>query len=182
MKLALDHVRFIAEKIARELIASKLATLTQGTEPIVKIASDLITEEIKLEKSVDFEVNEIMETQDDEISFYQADRKRLFWMIKRKVAAEKGLILDRDDRFNNLAHKILDAIYDEDLINYRVSENRIKNIISKAILDYGKRQDELEDIVHEKIKNYKRVVRRGTDEYEILFAKLYEEEIAKIGM
>lgn len=182
MRLALEHVRFIAEKISRELVNSNLVSFTQGTDPIIKIASDLITEEIKLEKAVDAEVNELMENQDEEISFYQADRKQLFWMIKRKVADEKGLILDRDDRFSNLAHKILNAIYEEDLVNYRVSENRIKNIISKAILDYGRRQDEIEDRVHEKLRSYKRTIRRGTDEYEILYEKFYEEEIAKLGV
>lgn len=92
MRLALDHVRFIAEKISRELAASKIVALTQGLEPVVQIASTLLEKEVLLERSVDSEVNTIMEDQDDEISFYQADRKQLFWMIKRKVAAEKGLI------------------------------------------------------------------------------------------
>lgn len=182
MRLALDHVRFIAEKIARELAASNLVTFTQGMDAIIAVAQKHLEAEVKLERAVDAEVNRIMEDQDEEISFYQADRKQLFWMIKRKVAAENGLILEKDDRFNNLAHRILDELYEEDLVNYTISENRIKNLISKAILDYGRRQDELEDRVHEKLKSYKRTVQRGTEEYDILFAKLYEEEIAKLGL
>ncbi|GHV07756.1 hypothetical protein AGMMS50229_15080 [Campylobacterota bacterium] len=182
MRLSSEHIRFIAEKIAHELLSSKLVTFSQGEGAVVAVASKRLAEEIKLERSVDAEVNRLMEEQDDEISFYQADRKQLFWMIKRRVAVTEGLILDRDDRMSNLAHKILDDLYEDDLINYKISENLVKNLISKAILDYGKRQEELEDKVHEKLRHYKRSVIRGTEEYDILFTKIYEEELAKLGV
>lgn len=78
MRLALEHVRFIAEKIARELAASNLVTFTQGMDPVVAVAQKHLTDEVKLERVVDAEVNRIMEDQDEEISFYQADRKQLF--------------------------------------------------------------------------------------------------------
>jgi hypothetical protein len=182
MRLLSGHIQFIAEKIARELSNSKLVTFSQGDGPVVKAASAQLTDEIELEKSVDAEVNRIMGEKEEDIDFYQADRKQLFRMIKRKVAAQRGLILETDDRFNNLAHRILDELYEEDLINYTVSENLIKNLIGKAILDYGRRQDEIEEIVHEKLRHYKRSVIRGTEEYEILFAKLCSEELSKLGM
>ncbi len=182
MRLAVEHARFIAEKIARNLAGSGLVSLVQGEEPVISVAEAKILEDIKQERAVDAEVARLMEEQDEEIDFYQADRKQLFWMIKRKVAAELDFSVDREERFGRLAHRILDELYEEDLVNYSVGENRITNLITKAIFDYGRRQDELEDRVHEKIQNYKRTVRRGTEEYDILFAKLYEEEIAKLGL
>jgi len=36
--------------------------------------------------------------------------------------------------------------------------------------------------VYDKIKSYKRRLIPGTDEYEILYEKLYKDEIARRGM
>ena len=42
--------------------------------------------------------------------------------------------------------------------------------------------DAIEDAVYEKIKSYKRKIIPGTDDYEILFEKLYREELTKRGL
>jgi hypothetical protein len=76
----------------------------------------------------------------------------------------------------------LDELYEEDLINYDVSENRIKNIIYDAITTFITDTSELENAVYEKIKTYKRRVIPGTDEYEILYEKLYKDEVARRGL
>ncbi|MDR1452325.1 MAG: DUF507 family protein [Helicobacteraceae bacterium] len=218
MRLSNEHIRFIAEKIARDLVNSKLVTLTHGDAPVIGAALKRLEEEFKLERAVDGEVNDIIDELEDKAPFIQSgnigaitdddgilsslidvdrfekderkefewlisnfDPKKLFWLIKRKIAAENGLILDNDGRANNLAHRILDDLYEGDLIRY-VDENRVKNTIGKAILDYGRRQEELEDKVHEKLKSYKRRLVRGAEEYDILFAKYYEEELRKLGL
>ncbi|MDR0665541.1 MAG: DUF507 family protein [Helicobacteraceae bacterium] len=204
MRLLSEHVRFIAEKIARELATSKLVSLTHGDEPVIGAAIKRLEEEVKLERAVDNEVNNIMDELEDcedpllalknpedlekselknlDWLIHNFDSKKLFWLIKRRVAAKEGLILDNDDRFSNLAHRILDDLYEEDLIDYSVSENLVKNLISKAILDYGRRREEIEEKVREKLKSYKRNIVRGTDEYDILFARHYAEELKKLGL
>jgi hypothetical protein len=103
-------------------------------------------------------------------------------MVKRKVAAEMGLILEQEERFNSMAHKILDEIWNDDLADYNVSETRIKTIIVKAMLDFVKSQDSIEDAVKEKVRNYRRSLVEGSEEYEIVVQKLYEDELKRRGM
>jgi len=103
-------------------------------------------------------------------------------MIKKKLAEEYGVILSYEERFSDLAHKILDELYEEDLIHYDVSENRIKNVIYDAMTGYIADTSEVESAVIDTINSYKRKVIPGTDEYEILFEKLYKEELQKRGM
>jgi hypothetical protein len=281
MRLTNEHTRFIAEKIARELVNSKLVGLTKGDAPVIGAANRLLEEEVRLERAVDGESNRIIDKLEDNLDLFESiiktipkskssesaaaiakgktasknrtsakskpiakkksslkgigllslfieaigsteadsaaiakslnllvdqlktadlseedqkeirdlpwmirmsDPRTLFWMIKREIAPAKGLILDKDDRFNNLAHRILDDLYEEDLINYSVSENLVKNVIGKAILDYGRRQEEIEDRVHERIKKTRRDAIRGSEEYDILFSKYYEEELRKLGL
>jgi hypothetical protein len=111
-----------------------------------------------------------------------ADERQLFFMIKKKLAPEFGVILDYEERFSDLSHKILDELYEEDLINYDVAENRIKNIIYNAITSFVAEDNELHYAVVDKIKSYKRRYIPGTDEYEILYEKLYKEELIKRGL
>ncbi len=78
--------------------------------------------------------------------------------------------------------KFLDQLYEEDLIHYDVSENRIKNIIYDAMTKFIADTSEIENAVYEKIKSYKRRMIPGTDEYEILYEKLYKDELTRRGM
>jgi len=73
-------------------------------------------------------------------------------------------------------------IYEEDLIHYDIEEIRIKNVIFGAMTGFIKDNDAIEDAVYEKIKTYQRKIIPGTDDYDILFEKLYREELNKRGM
>ncbi|WP_281526869.1 DUF507 family protein, partial [Campylobacter avium] len=63
-----------------------------------------------------------------------------------------------------------------------ISENRIKNLIFSSIENYLRTYESLEDEVYEKISHYKRKLVPGSEEFEIVFDKLYQEELKKRGM
>lgn len=103
-------------------------------------------------------------------------------MIKKKMAVENGVIMNYDDRYNDLAHSILDELYENYLVEYDVNENQIKNVIFKAFKSFANAYDQIDDIVYEKIKNMEREVVPGTQDYELLYERLYQEELSKRGM
>ncbi len=182
MKLRLPHAPYIASKIALDLMHSQFVELdSQPLEKIVEIAKQVLQENIKAEIALDEEVRAILENRIDEIEFLQADEKQLFWMVKKELANKKGISLLKDERYSNISHAILNHLIDEDIIFFDVSENIIKNIIYKSINHYAKTYETLEDIVDEKIKTYKRKIVVGSEEYDIIFEKLYEEELRKKG-
>lgn len=182
MRIRSTHAPYIANKITLDLLNSGLVQMKQGVEPIKAACLKVIDEDLDLERAVDDKVRKLLEQNEDEIEFISPDRKQLFWMVKRKVAAEMGLILEQEERFNSMAHKILDEIWNDDLADYNVSETRIKTIIVKAMLDFVKGQDAIEDAVKEKVRNYKRALVEGSEEYEIVVQKLYEDELKRRGM
>ena len=112
----------------------------------------------------------------------QVDKKNIFWLIKKKLAEEANFSLNYEDRYSNLSHEILETIWKKSLIDYSVSENKVKNVIYISIEDYLKNFEKIEDIVIEKIEGYKRKLIPGTEEYDMVFEKLYEEELRKKGM
>ena len=182
MRLRLAHVPYVANKIAIDLLKSSLVKFTSGIEPVTKAAAEVLEEELGREAALDERVKEIIEENEEEIEYNLADAKQLFWLIKKRLAPEYGVILDYEDKYNDIAHKILKKLYDEDLINYDVSDNKIKNIIYNAITGYIKSYDEIEDVVLEKISHYKKKLIPGSDEFELVFQRLFEDELRKRGM
>jgi len=182
MKVSLKTIPHISNKIAIDLTKSGVVTLTRGLEPVAQEAEKVLTENVKKEMALEEKVNEYLEENEEEIEFMLADERQLFFMIKKKLAPQYDVILDYEERFSDLAHKILDELYEEDLIHFDVTENRIKNIIYNAITSFLADTSEIEDAVMDKIRSYKRKFIPGTDEFEILHEKLYREELMKRGM
>ena len=83
-----------------------------------------------------------------------------------------------EERISHLAHLIWDALYDEDLADYPDEEETLKGI-KRAIFEHLKTDDQIDDLVREKIASLKRGVQEGSREWDILYRKYYEEEAAK---
>ncbi|ADN10010.1 DUF507 family protein [Sulfurimonas autotrophica] len=182
MKISLKTIPHIANKIAIDLNKSGVVTMTKGLESVAHEAQKVLEDNVKQEMALEEKVNEICEDNEEEIEFMLADERQLFFMIKKKLAPEYGVILNYEERYSDISHKILDELYEEDLIHFDVTENRIKNIIYNAITSFIADTSEIEDAVMDKIRSYKRKFIPGTDEFEILHEKLYREELMKRGM
>ncbi|MDR3345769.1 MAG: DUF507 family protein [Campylobacteraceae bacterium] len=182
MKIKLPHAPYIASKIAIDLLNSGFVTLQKGLEPVAEGAKTLIVEEINKESALEQKVSEMLDENSDEIEFMQVDRRNMFWLVKKKLAKDFKVILAYEERYSDLSHRILNLIAEQHLIKYQVSENRVKNVIYNAIEEYLKTYEKTQDIVLEKLDNYKRKLIPGTQEYDLVFERLYEEELRKRGM
>ena len=182
MKISLKTIPHISDKIAIDLNRSGVVTMTKGLEAVANEAKKIFERSVKQEMALEEKVNEMIEANEEEIEFMLADERQLFFMIKKKLAPEFGVILDYDERFSDISHKILDELYEEDLIHFDVSENRVKNVIYNSITSFIADTSEIQDAVMDKIRSYKRKFIPGTDEFEILYEKLYKEELLKRGM
>jgi len=104
-------------------------------------------------------------------------------LLKGKDAVvEADIIMNYDDRYSDLSHKILDELYEEYLIEYDVNDNQVKNVIFNAFRDYAKAYEEIDDIVYEKIRNQEKEILPGSSEYELLYEKYFREELNRRGM
>lgn len=182
MKISLKHIPHIASKISVDLNRSGVVTMTKGLEAVADEAKKILESSVKQEMALEEKANEICDENEENIEFMLADERQLFFMIKKKLAPEFGVILNYEERFSDISHKILDELYEEDLIHFDVTENRIKNIIYNSITSFIADDSDIEDAVIDKIKSYKKKYIPGTDEYDILHEKLYREELTKRGM
>ncbi|MGX2972017.1 DUF507 family protein [Helicobacter sp. T3_23-1059] len=181
MRLRLNHINYIANKIALELYNASFVTLNVPLESIAKIAQEILESDTKQELAIDKKAQEIVEENQQEVDFIRADERRLFGLIKKQIANDEKFLLFWDDRYNALSHRILDALVAKQYISFNVSNNQIKNVIFRAIDSFAKLHDNIQDEVMQKIKSYKRKLLAGTDEYELIYERLYDEELRKKG-
>jgi len=182
MKISLKSIPHISNKISIDLNKSGVVTMTKGLEAVAHEAEKILVESVNQEMALEDKAYEICDDNEEEIEFQLVDERQLFFMIKKKLAPEFGVILNYEERYSDISHKILDELYEEDLIHFEVTENRIKNIIYNAITSFMADASELEDAVMDKIRSYKKRYIPGTDEFDILHEKLYREELLKRGM
>lgn len=182
MKVRMPHAPYIANKIALDLVKCNYVSVKSGVEMILKYVQELIQKDIQKEEALEERVFELIEENDDEIEFLRVDRREMFWLIKKKLAKENNFVLSYEDRYNELSHEILETLWKKDIIDYEVSENRIKNVIYNSIEMYIKSFEDIETRVLEKISHYKRKIIPGSEEYDLVFERLYEEELRKKGM
>jgi len=182
MRLKPQQTGYVAGKVAIDLANASFITLPKGKDAIVETVKKIIDENLKVEQALDEKVKEIIDENYDEIEFQHADERQLFFMIKKKLAPEAGVIMNYDDRYNDLSHTILDELYENYLVEYDVNENQVKNVIFKAFKAFADSFDEIDDIVYSKIKNMEREIIPGTQDYELIYERLYQEELARRGM
>lgn len=182
MKISLKAIPHISTRVAIDLNKSGVVTMTKGLEAVAHEAEKILLESVKQEMALEEKADEICAENEEEIEFQLVDERQLFFMIKKKLAPEFGVILNYEERYSDISHKILDELYEEDLIHFDVTENRIKNIIYGAITAFIADASEIDDSVMDKIRSYKKRYIPGTDEFDILYEKIYREELIKRGM
>jgi len=182
MRLKAKQTGYVASKIGIDLANASFVSLPKGKEAVVQACKDIIDENLEKEKKLDAKVEEMLDANYDEIEIQQVKERELFFMIKKRLAPEFGVIMNYDDRYNDVSHSILDELYENYLLEYEVNENQVRNIIFKAFKAFADAYDKIDDIVYEKIKRMKKEYVPGSVEYELIYERLYEEELRKRGM
>jgi hypothetical protein len=89
-------------------------------------------------------------------------------------------VIISEDRQSHLAHKITDAIWNDDLVDY-TDEDLALRLAKKAIAEFVKEDQDVDTKAREKVASLKRGVVEGSPEWDILYKKYYEEERGKRG-
>ena len=83
------------------------------------------------------------------------------------------------EKILRLSHLILDYLRDDDRIEYYVEPQEIRQEVLKLIEGEMKNDEAIDALVRRKIETQKRQIPEGSDEWEILYRKYYEEESAR---
>lgn len=182
MRLKPKQTGYVAAKISVDLANAPFITMPKGKEAVVEACKEIIDENLANERKLDAKVEEMMESNMDEIEIQRVKERELFFMIKKRLAPQYGVIMDYDERYNDVAHTILDELYENYLIEYDVNDNQVRNVIFKAFKAFANAYNAIDDRVYEQIQNMKKKYIPGSQEYDLVYEKLYQEELVRRGM
>ena len=182
MRLKAKQTGYVASKIGIDLANAPFVSMPKGKEAVVEACKEVIDANLEKERQLDAKVDEMLDANYDEIELQQVKERELFFMIKKRLAPEYGVIMNYDDRYNDVAHSILDELYENYLLEYAVNENQIRNVIFKAFKAFADAYDKIDDTVYSKIQKMEKEYVPGSVEYELIYERLYEEELKKRGM
>ena len=77
-----------------------------------------------------------------------------------------------------MSHQILGYLDRDDGVEYFDEPQEIRQTIVKIIMDEMKNDELIDALVRRKLETQKRVV-EGSDEWDVLYRKYYEEEVAR---
>ena len=178
------QVPFISRKIAYDLLNSGYVTFPKGIDSAINEIEEIIMDDVLWEREIEDKAREILSKQEEEneFLFYDVDRREVFKLIKKTIAEEEGFNIKRDERIDDLSLFLVKELWDKELIDYDVRDGKIKNIIFNSIMEFLNREKEARDEVFRKIENYKRPLIPGSEEYDLVFQRLYEQELRKRGL
>jgi len=93
MRLHVEKIEEIAELVLRGLKKKGLITLKADEETVLERMREAITADLTAEDALDREVEAKLDTYSDEMDSGGVDYRKVFRMLKHKLARERGIIL-----------------------------------------------------------------------------------------
>ncbi|MGB2906789.1 MAG: DUF507 family protein [Candidatus Aminicenantaceae bacterium] len=85
------------------------------------------------------------------------------------------------EKINYLSRKVLEALFEDDEVEFLDESNEIRLTIVRSIEDEMNLYDLIDKKASEKIESQKKPIKEGSREWEILYRKYYNDEINKLG-
>jgi hypothetical protein len=83
------------------------------------------------------------------------------------------------EKILHLSHLVLNHLNADDQVEFFADLQEIRQEIVKLISDELKTDEAIDALVRRKIESQKRTIVEGSEEWEILYRKYYEEEVAR---
>ncbi len=86
------------------------------------------------------------------------------------------------DKVNKLAHSVSDALTTLDEVEFIEDPNSIRMEARRILEELLAAEEKIDLAARAKIESQRRTITEGTQEWDILYRKYYNEEVKKLGI
>ena len=86
------------------------------------------------------------------------------------------------DKLNKLAHVVADTLAETDECEFLEDRNTIRQEARKALEHLLMEELRIDKAARQKIESQRKVILEGSQEWDILYRKYYNEEVKKLGI
>ena len=86
------------------------------------------------------------------------------------------------DKLNKLAHTVADTLAEIDAVGFLEERNMIRQEARRALGELLEQEAKIDAAARLKISNQKKIIQEGSQEWEILYRKYYNDEVRRLGI
>ena len=86
------------------------------------------------------------------------------------------------DKLNKLAHTVADTLAEIDEVGFLEDRNTIRQEARKALTALLAEEAKIDNAARTKIANQRKIIQEGSQEWDILYRKYYNDEVRKLGI
>ena len=86
------------------------------------------------------------------------------------------------DKLNKLAHTVADTLAEIDQVGFLEDRNTIRQEARKELEILLTEEAKIDMMARQKISNQRKIILEGSQEWDILYRKYYNEEVRKLGI
>ncbi len=87
-----------------------------------------------------------------------------------------------DDKLNKLAHVVADTLAEIDEVDFLEDRNTIRQEARKALTKLLLEEVKIDAAARMKISSQRKIITEGSQEWDILYRKYYNDEVKKLGL
>ena len=84
------------------------------------------------------------------------------------------------DKVNKLAHVVTDTLADMDDVDFIEDRNTVRLEVRKVLEELLTQEGRIDQAARQKIESQRRTILEGSQEWDILYRKYYNEEVKKL--
>lgn len=191
MLLSREFIGYIARELVKRLTPQVIEVQdpAQGVESI----QGIIEEELSVEDRLNDEVREILAQYSDYMRREGVSYQEMFRKIKNTLVRERKVIRasGRDtgdpmklsrDKINEISHELVTFMRKSRAFRLKRDTNDVRLEIVQQMTEVLIKEEKVERAARAKIKSQKKLIQEGTEEWDLLHRRYYQEELKKLGI
>lgn len=86
------------------------------------------------------------------------------------------------DKLNKLAHTVADTLAEIDAVGFLDERNAIRQEARKILEALLEEESKIDEAARKKIASQRKIILEGSQEWDILYRKYYNDEVRKLGI
>ena len=191
MLLPRTFITYLARELTRRLAHD--AVHMPSAAAVQQAFEDVIIDELSLEDEINAEARELLNQYTDFLRKEGIPYQEMFRKVKRSILAERkavsaqprggqdGMKLARD-KVTELSHKLAGKLPRIAGVRVKKPWNEVRLGILREIRDILMKEESIDQLAQTKIRNQKRDIPEGSEEWTLLYRRYYEEEMKRYGI
>ncbi len=192
MLLTRSFIAYLARELTKRLDGA-CCEFAHAVEVRDKLET-VIIDELSLEDEVNAEVRELLNQYSEYMRRQRIPYQEMFWRVKRKVLAERQVVsaMSREPgerktkvsrgKIVEMSHKLAAALPRVPGVRMKKSWNDVRLEIANIMTEILVKEQAIDKLAHEKISSQKRDIPEGSEEWNLLYRRYYEEEMKRFGI